>query len=107
MVPEHGWYDPHRIEQAAAHAQETDLQSQAQLKFGFAALLDHGALGAREGKKRLDLECHQLARQLFDAQMSLVNDTSLPLPKRGRITPMKRGSETLSITVRCEHWHRN
>jgi hypothetical protein len=56
MLPQIGWHPTHRIERAAAHAQEPKVQGETELMGGLAALLDRRALGPREREKGLHFE---------------------------------------------------
>jgi hypothetical protein len=56
MLPQIGWHPTHRIERAAAHAQEPKVQGETELMGGLAALLDRRALGPREREKGLQFE---------------------------------------------------
>jgi hypothetical protein len=62
-------HDPERVEQAAAHAQEADVQRQAELVGVATTCVDQGSLSRAEGEEDLQLEAADVAWQLAHAKV--------------------------------------
>ena len=86
--------DAHRIEDAAAHPQKTDLQRQPQLKGRSPPLLDHLSLSRREREERLDLEGRQLTRDLLQTEKCGLPRVHCTLRECGAISSQKSGAAT-------------
>ena len=84
MAPQRRWHAPQGIEQPATHAQETDVQRQAELQQVATARLDQLMLVAAESEERLQLEGAELAWQLAPAQVRRLPALHCAPPSVGR-----------------------
>ena len=85
VAPQPRRHDPERVEQPAAHAQEADVQRQAELVGITSARFDQRALSRAEGEEGLQLEAADVAWQLAHAQVR-----RLPALHRARLTQVGR-----------------
>jgi hypothetical protein len=69
MAPQRWRNDPKGVEHTAAHAQESDVQCEAELERFAAACADQFTFGLAEGEERLQLEAADVARKFAHAQV--------------------------------------
>jgi hypothetical protein len=69
VAPKSRRHDPQRVEQPTAHAQEPDVQSQAELVGVTSACVDQRTLSRAEGEESLQLEAADVTWQLAHAKV--------------------------------------
>src|SRR5258708_10000591 len=78
MPPQCRRHDTHRFEEAAGHAQKTDLQRQRELERRTAPIFDNTPFSVGEVEERLDLKGAQIARQSAPPQTRRMPVLHLP-----------------------------